>query len=127
MDYNVNFNGEEVDKLTNNVERISQIEGATDEYLAMQMAFWTTDPRISDDIEANPGYEEGYWAQFQKELIEKWGRVEPEKRCRKDSLIQIFNDTQDEGGISTLSEYKNLIGKYETITTYLLRDKYIPQ
>ncbi|MBW0567841.1 hypothetical protein O181_107556 [Austropuccinia psidii MF-1] len=126
-DYNLNFNGEEVEKFIKKVERIAQIEGATDEDLAMQMAFWTTDPRISDAIEAMPGYEEGNWTQLKKDLITKWGRVEPERRYRKDSLIQLFNDTQDEGGISTLSEYKTFIGEYETIITYLLRYKYIPQ
>ncbi|MBW0585610.1 hypothetical protein O181_125325, partial [Austropuccinia psidii MF-1] len=98
-DYNLNFNGEEVEKFIKKVERIAQIEGATDEDLAMQMAFWTTDPRISDSIEAMPGYEEGNWTQLKKDLITKWRRVEPERRYRKYSLIQLFNDTQDEGGI----------------------------
>ncbi|MBW0576651.1 hypothetical protein O181_116366 [Austropuccinia psidii MF-1] len=93
----------------------------------MQMAFWTTDSKISDAIEAMPGYEEGNWSQLKKDLITKWGRVEPERRYRKDSLINLFNDTQDAGGISTLSQYKRFIGEYETIITYLLRYKYIPQ
>ncbi|MBW0570605.1 hypothetical protein O181_110320 [Austropuccinia psidii MF-1] len=110
-DYNLNFNGEEVKKCIKKAERIAQIEGATDEDLAMQMAFWTTDPRISGSIKAMPRYEE----------------VEPKRRYRKDSLIQLFSDTQDEGGIRTLSEYKKFIGEYETIITYLLRYKYIPQ
>ncbi|MBW0586417.1 hypothetical protein O181_126132 [Austropuccinia psidii MF-1] len=93
----------------------------------MQMEFWTTDPRISDGIEAMPGYEEGNWTQLKKDLIAKWGRVEPEIRYRKDSLIQLFNDKQDEGGISTLSEYKKLIGEYKIIINYLLKNKHIPQ
>ncbi|MBW0571985.1 hypothetical protein O181_111700 [Austropuccinia psidii MF-1] len=120
-DYNLNFNGEEVEKFIKKVERISQIEGATDEDLSMQMEFWTTDPRVSDAIEAMPGHEEGNWTQLKKYLIAKWGRVEPERRYIKNSLIQLFNDTQDEGGISTLSEYKIFIGEYEAIITYLLR------
>ncbi|MBW0526953.1 hypothetical protein O181_066668 [Austropuccinia psidii MF-1] len=91
------------------------------------MAFWKTDSRISDAIEAMPGYEEGNWSQLKKDLITKWGRVEPERRYRKDSLINLFNDTQDAGGISTVSQYERLIGEYETIITYILRYKYIPQ
>ncbi|MBW0519804.1 hypothetical protein O181_059519 [Austropuccinia psidii MF-1] len=101
--YNLNFNGEEVEKFIKKVERIAQIAGGTDEDLEMKMAFWTTDPRISDAIEAMPGYEEGKWTQLKKDLIAEWGSVETAKRYRKDSLIQLFNDTQDEGGISTLS------------------------
>ncbi|MBW0555716.1 hypothetical protein O181_095431 [Austropuccinia psidii MF-1] len=93
----------------------------------MQMAFWTTDSKISDAIEAMPGYEEGNWMQLKKDLITKWGRAQPERRYRKDSLVQLFNDTQDEGGISNLSQYKRFMGEYETIITYLLRYKYIPQ
>ncbi|MBW0577412.1 hypothetical protein O181_117127, partial [Austropuccinia psidii MF-1] len=126
-DYNLNFNGEEVEKFIRKVEKIAQIEGAREEDLAMQMAFWTTDSKNSDAIEAMPGYEEGNWSQLKKDLITKWGRVEPERKYRKDSLINLFNDTQDAGGISTLSQYKRFIGEYETIITYLLRYKYIPQ
>ncbi|MBW0468349.1 hypothetical protein O181_008064 [Austropuccinia psidii MF-1] len=126
-DYNINSNGEEVHKCIEKVERIAQIEGETDEDFAMQMAFLATDPRISDAIEAMPVYEEGDWTQLKKDLVTKLGRVEPERRYRKYSLIQFLNDTQDEGGIGTLSEYKTYIGEYETISTYLLRYKYIPQ
>ncbi|MBW0498963.1 hypothetical protein O181_038678 [Austropuccinia psidii MF-1] len=90
------------------------------------MAFWTTDSQISDAIEARPGYE-GKWTQLKKDLITKWGRVEPDRRYRKDSLLKLFNDTQDNGGISTLSQYKIFIGEYEAIITYLPRYKYIPQ
>ncbi|MBW0590578.1 hypothetical protein O181_130293 [Austropuccinia psidii MF-1] len=73
--YNLNFNGEEVEKFIKKIERIAHIEGATEEDLAMKMAFWTTDSKISDTIEAMPGYEEGNWTQLKKDLIAKWGRV----------------------------------------------------
>ncbi|MBW0573611.1 hypothetical protein O181_113326 [Austropuccinia psidii MF-1] len=124
---NLNFNGEEVEKFIKKIERIAQIEGATEEDLAMQMAFWTTDSKISDTIEAMPGYKEGNWTQIKKDLITKWGRVESERRYRKDCLLQLFNDTQDEGGISNISQYKRFLGEYGTIITYLIRYKYIPQ
>ncbi|MBW0523144.1 hypothetical protein O181_062859, partial [Austropuccinia psidii MF-1] len=51
-DYNLDFNGEEVEKYISKVERISQIEGAREEDLAMQMAFWKTDSKIIDAIKA---------------------------------------------------------------------------
>ncbi|MBW0496012.1 hypothetical protein O181_035727 [Austropuccinia psidii MF-1] len=124
-DYNLNFNEEEVEKFISKVERIVQIEGAREEDLANQMAFWTTDSKISHAVEAMPGYEEGNWDQLKKDLITKWGRVEPEIRYRKDLLIDLFNDTQDARGISTLSPYKRFIAEYETIITYLLRHRYI--
>ncbi|MBW0564988.1 hypothetical protein O181_104703 [Austropuccinia psidii MF-1] len=104
-----------------NIERIAQIEGATEEYLAMQMAFWTADSKISNAIEAMPGYEGENLTQLKKDHINKWRRVEPERRYIKGSLLKLFNDTQDNGGISTLSHYKTFIGEYETIITYLLR------
>ncbi|MBW0522705.1 hypothetical protein O181_062420 [Austropuccinia psidii MF-1] len=63
-DYNLNFDGQEVEKFIRKVEIIAQIEGATDEELAMGMAFWTKEPRISDAIEAMPGCEEGNWTQI---------------------------------------------------------------
>ncbi|MBW0464568.1 hypothetical protein O181_004283 [Austropuccinia psidii MF-1] len=56
-DYNPNFDGEGVEKFIKNLERIAQIKGSTDEDLEMQMAFLTTDQKLSDTIEAMPGYE----------------------------------------------------------------------
>ncbi|MBW0579533.1 hypothetical protein O181_119248 [Austropuccinia psidii MF-1] len=125
--YNLNFNLEEVKKFIRKVERIAQIEGPREEDLEMEMSFWTTDSKISDDIRAIPGYDEGSWNQIKKDLITKWGRVDPERRYKKESLITVLNDTQDAGGISTLSQYKGLIGEYGTVITYLLRYKYIPK
>ncbi|MBW0564082.1 hypothetical protein O181_103797 [Austropuccinia psidii MF-1] len=86
-EYEPNFNEEEVENFVKKVERISQIEGAKAECLTMLMAFWTTDPRISDAIEAMPGYEEGNCTPLKKDLIITWGIFEPERGYRKDSLI----------------------------------------
>ncbi|MBW0558383.1 hypothetical protein O181_098098 [Austropuccinia psidii MF-1] len=126
-DYNLNFDGEAVEKFIKKVERIAQMEGATDEDLAMQIAFWTTNQKVSHAIEAMPGYEEGSSTQLKKDLITKWGRVEPERRYIKDSLTKLFSETQEDGGIGSLSQYKKFMGEYETIVTYLLRYRYIPQ
>ncbi|MBW0485224.1 hypothetical protein O181_024939 [Austropuccinia psidii MF-1] len=126
-DHNLNFNGDKVEKFIIKEERIAQIEGAREEYLAMKIVFWTTDSKIIDSIKEITGYEEGNWNQLTKALITKWGRVETEIRYRKDSLVNLFNDTQEEGGISTLSQYKRFTGEYETILNYLLRYKSIPQ
>ncbi|MBW0517871.1 hypothetical protein O181_057586 [Austropuccinia psidii MF-1] len=98
-----------LEKVMKKVERIAQIEGETDEDLEIKIAFWTKNPRISNDIVAIPGYEEGNWTQLNKSIAAKWGRVEAEIRYREDCLIQLFNDTQEGGGISTLSEYKKFI------------------
>ncbi|MBW0520561.1 hypothetical protein O181_060276 [Austropuccinia psidii MF-1] len=93
-DYNLNFDWEEVETFIRKVEIIAQIEGATDEDLAMQISFWTIDQKVSYAIGAMPGYEEENGTQLKKYLITKWGRVEPQRRYRKDSLINLFNDTQ---------------------------------
>ncbi|MBW0507147.1 hypothetical protein O181_046862 [Austropuccinia psidii MF-1] len=58
-DYNINFNGEELEEIIKKVQIIPQIEGAKDEDLAIQMEFRTTDPKVSDATERIPGYEEG--------------------------------------------------------------------
>ncbi|MBW0522256.1 hypothetical protein O181_061971 [Austropuccinia psidii MF-1] len=69
--HNLKFNGEEVEKCIKKIERIARIEGETEEDLKMQMAFQTKDSKISDAIEAMPGYEEGNWKQLKKDLITK--------------------------------------------------------
>ncbi|MBW0557295.1 hypothetical protein O181_097010 [Austropuccinia psidii MF-1] len=122
-DYNLNFDGEEVEKFIKKVERIAQTEGETDEDLAMKMSFWS----VSDAIESIPGYEEGNWTQLKKDLITEWGRVEPARRYIKDSLMNLFPETQEDRGIVSLSQYKKFVGEYQTIVTCLLRYRYIPQ
>ncbi|MBW0537030.1 hypothetical protein O181_076745 [Austropuccinia psidii MF-1] len=126
-DYNPNFDVEEVEKCFRKVEIIAKIKGETDEEQAMKMTFWTTEPRMSDAIGAMPVYEEGNWTQLKRDHITKWGRVEPERRYRKGSLIKLFKYTQEDGGIGNISKYKKFIGDYETIVTYLLRYRYILQ
>ncbi|MBW0488739.1 hypothetical protein O181_028454 [Austropuccinia psidii MF-1] len=69
--YNISFNGEGSEKSINEIIRIAQIEGATEADLAIQVAFWTTDSKISDAIEAMPGFEQGNWTHLKKDLIEK--------------------------------------------------------
>ncbi|MBW0503180.1 hypothetical protein O181_042895 [Austropuccinia psidii MF-1] len=126
-DYNLNSDGEEVEKFIKKVERIAQIEGETDEDLEMQMAFWTTDQNVSDAIESVPGYEEGNWTQLKKDLITKWGRVEPARRYIKHSLMNLFPETQEDRRVVSLSQYKKFVGEYQNIVIYLLRYRYIPQ
>ncbi|MBW0466194.1 hypothetical protein O181_005909 [Austropuccinia psidii MF-1] len=93
----------------------------------MRMAFWTAYSKISDAVEEIPGYEEGNWHQLKEDPITEWGNVEPERRYRKDSLINSVSNTQDAGGISTLFQYKRLIGEYEALITYLLIYEHIPK
>ncbi|MBW0512418.1 hypothetical protein O181_052133 [Austropuccinia psidii MF-1] len=88
--YSLNFNGEEVEIFIRKVERRAQIKAAREEDLAMEMEFWATDSRISDSIKAMPGYEQGPWSQLKQHLITKWGKVDPERRYEKDSLIKLF-------------------------------------
>ncbi|MBW0569721.1 hypothetical protein O181_109436 [Austropuccinia psidii MF-1] len=58
-------------------------------------------------------------------MISKWGKVEPERRHRKDSLTRLFNQTQQEGGVKSLSQYRKFIGEYDIISKYLLKYGYI--
>ncbi|MBW0564841.1 hypothetical protein O181_104556 [Austropuccinia psidii MF-1] len=74
-DYNLNFDREEVEQFIDKVERISQIEGATDKDLAIKMAFWTTGSRISDETKSMPDYEKENLTQLREEFIEKWGSI----------------------------------------------------
>ncbi|MBW0522462.1 hypothetical protein O181_062177 [Austropuccinia psidii MF-1] len=81
----------------------------------MQIAFWSEDQDIRYEIEGTPGYEKEDQHQFKKEMISKWGKVEPERRHRKDSLTRLFNQAQQEGGVKGLSQYGKFIGEYDII------------
>ncbi|MBW0580040.1 hypothetical protein O181_119755 [Austropuccinia psidii MF-1] len=124
-DYNLNFDGSDVEDFIKRAERIASIEGANESNLAMQIAFWSEDKDIRYEIEGMPGYEMEDWDQLKKEMISKWGKVEPERRHRKDSLTRLFNQTQQEGGVKSLSQYRKFIGEYDIISKYLLKYGYI--
>ncbi|MBW0560788.1 hypothetical protein O181_100503 [Austropuccinia psidii MF-1] len=75
-DYNLNFDGSDVEDFFKRAERIVSIEGANERDLAMQIAFWSEDK--------DKRYEMEDWDQLKKEMINKWGKVEQERRHRKD-------------------------------------------
>ncbi|MBW0460669.1 hypothetical protein O181_000384 [Austropuccinia psidii MF-1] len=58
-------------------------------------------------------------------MISKWGKVESERRHRKYSLTRLFNQTQQEGGVKSLYQYRKCIGEYDIISKYPLKYWYI--
>ncbi|MBW0541700.1 hypothetical protein O181_081415 [Austropuccinia psidii MF-1] len=91
----------------------------------MQIAFWSEVKDIRYEIEGMPGYKMEDWDQLKKEIISKWEKVEAERRHRKESLKRIYNQTQQEGGVKSLLQYRKFLGEYETISKYLLKYGYI--
>ncbi|MBW0544152.1 hypothetical protein O181_083867 [Austropuccinia psidii MF-1] len=87
----------------------------------MQIAFWSEDKDIRYEIKGMTVYEMEDWDQLKKEMISKWGKAEPERRYRKDSLTRLFTKTQQEGGVKSLSQYRKLIGEYDIISKYLVK------
>ncbi|MBW0527739.1 hypothetical protein O181_067454 [Austropuccinia psidii MF-1] len=81
--------------------------------------------QVKEKIEATQGYEEKNWKKLKEELTTEWGRVEPDRRYRPESLEKLFNNTKRAGGIRNLAEYKRFIGEYEKITNYLFKYGYI--
>ncbi|MBW0489395.1 hypothetical protein O181_029110 [Austropuccinia psidii MF-1] len=55
----------------------------------------------------------------------RWGTVSPERRYRLSSITDLFRKPQQEGGIRNITQYRNFIGEYEAIITYLKRYQYI--
>ncbi|MBW0490505.1 hypothetical protein O181_030220 [Austropuccinia psidii MF-1] len=56
-DYNLNFDGSDLEDFIKRAERIASIEGANERDFAMQIAFWSEDKDIRYEIEGIPGYE----------------------------------------------------------------------
>ncbi|MBW0580343.1 hypothetical protein O181_120058 [Austropuccinia psidii MF-1] len=113
--YKLNFDGSDVEDFIKRPERIASIERANERDLDMQIAFWSEDQDIRYEIEGIPGYEKEDWDQLKKEIISKWGKVEPERRHRKDSLTRLFSQARQEGGVKRLSQYRKCIGEYDII------------
>ncbi|MBW0587726.1 hypothetical protein O181_127441 [Austropuccinia psidii MF-1] len=90
----------------------------------MQISLWSEDKDIRYEIKGMPGYEMEDWNQLKKEMISKWGKVEPERIHRKDSLTTLFNQAQQEGAVKCLSQNRTFIGEYDIISKYLLKYGY---
>ncbi|MBW0568747.1 hypothetical protein O181_108462 [Austropuccinia psidii MF-1] len=78
-----------------------------------------------EKIKEMQGYEESNWTKLKEELTTEWGRGEPERRYRPESLEKLFAETKRAGGTRNLAEYKGFIGKYENITNCLYKYGYI--
>ncbi|MBW0576605.1 hypothetical protein O181_116320 [Austropuccinia psidii MF-1] len=123
-DYNLWFDGNDVERFIKKVENIAEIEGASGRDIARQIAFWTKDEEISYHIEGMPGYETTDWDQLKVDMKRRWGKVSPERRYRLYSITELFTKNQ-QGGIKNMTQYRKFIGEYEAIITYLKRYQYI--
>ncbi|MBW0481140.1 hypothetical protein O181_020855 [Austropuccinia psidii MF-1] len=72
-----------------------------------------------------PGYDTAYCNQLKVDIKRRWGTVSPEIRYRVSSITESFTKSQQEGGIRNMAQYRNFIGEYEEIITYLKRYQYI--
>ncbi|MBW0578892.1 hypothetical protein O181_118607 [Austropuccinia psidii MF-1] len=118
-DYNLWFDGKDVERFINKVENIGKIEGASGRDIARQIGFWKKDEKISYHIEGMPGYETADWDQLKVDMKRSWGTVSPEGRYILSSITDLFTKTQQEGGIRNMTQYRKFIGEYEAIITYL--------
>ncbi|MBW0503625.1 hypothetical protein O181_043340 [Austropuccinia psidii MF-1] len=124
-DYNLWFDGKEVERFLKRVENIAEIEGESGRDIARQISFWTQYQDISYHIEGIPGYETGDWEQLILDMKRIWGTVSPERRYKLSSITQLFTKIQQEGGIRNMTQYKKFIGEYEFIVNHLNRYQYI--
>ncbi|MBW0581621.1 hypothetical protein O181_121336 [Austropuccinia psidii MF-1] len=118
-DYNLLFDGKDVEIFIKKVENIAESEGESGIDIARQIAFWKKDEEISYHIEGMPGYETDDWDQLKVDMKRRWGTVSPERRYR------LFTKTQQEGGLRNMTQYRKFIGGYEAIITYLKGYQYI--
>ncbi|MBW0478947.1 hypothetical protein O181_018662 [Austropuccinia psidii MF-1] len=88
--YNLWFDGKDVERFIKKVENIGEIEGASGRDIARQIAFWTKDEEISYHIEGMPGYETADWDQLKVDMKRRWGTVSPEIRYRLSSITELF-------------------------------------
>ncbi|MBW0540760.1 hypothetical protein O181_080475 [Austropuccinia psidii MF-1] len=124
-DYNLWLDRNDVERFINKVENIAEIEGESGRDIARQIAFWTKDEEISYHIEGMPGYETADWDQLKVDIKRRLGTVSPERRYRLSSLNDLFKKPQQEGGTRNMTQYRNFIGEYEAIITYLKGYQYI--
>ncbi|MBW0508978.1 hypothetical protein O181_048693 [Austropuccinia psidii MF-1] len=124
-DYNLVFDGNEVEKFIKRVEASAETEGASGEAIAREVIFISSSEEVKEKIEAMQGYEKNNWKKLKEELITEWGRVEPDIRYSPEYVEKLFTHTKRSGRIKNLSEYKRFIGEYEKITHYLYEYGYI--
>ncbi|MBW0531241.1 hypothetical protein O181_070956 [Austropuccinia psidii MF-1] len=74
-DYNLWFDGMEVERFIKRVEDIAEIEGESGRDIARQISFWTKNQEISYHIEGIPGYGSCNWEQLKLDMKRRWGTV----------------------------------------------------
>ncbi|MBW0484062.1 hypothetical protein O181_023777 [Austropuccinia psidii MF-1] len=124
-DYNLWFDGKEVERFFKRVENIAEIEGASGRDIERQISFWTKDQDISYHIEGMPRYETGNWEKLKLEMKRIWGTVSPERRYKISPITHSFINIQQGGGIGNMTQYKKFFGEYESNINYLKSYQYI--
>ncbi|MBW0518572.1 hypothetical protein O181_058287 [Austropuccinia psidii MF-1] len=125
-DYSLWVDGKEVERFIKRVENIVENEGESGSDSAIQISFWTIDQEISYHIEGMSGYETGNWEKLKLDMKRRWATVSPERRYKLFSITQLFTNIPKKGGIGNMTQYKDLIDKYESIINYLKRYQYKP-
>ncbi|MBW0480750.1 hypothetical protein O181_020465 [Austropuccinia psidii MF-1] len=118
-DYNLWFDGKEVEIFIKRVKNLTEIEGESRRDIAIQVSFWTKDQEISHHIEGIPGDETGNWEKLKLETVSH------ERRYKLSSITQLFTKIKQEAGIRNMTQYKTFIREYESIINYLKRYQYI--
>ncbi|MBW0465080.1 hypothetical protein O181_004795 [Austropuccinia psidii MF-1] len=124
-DYNIVFDGNKVEKFIKRVEEAAEIERASGDDIARKVSLMSASEEVKEKNQAIPGYEEKNWTKLKEKLIKEWGRVDPERRYRQESLEKLFTNTKRARGIRNLAEYKRFIGEYEKIANYQYKYGYI--
>ncbi|MBW0560241.1 hypothetical protein O181_099956 [Austropuccinia psidii MF-1] len=124
-DYNLWFNGKKLERFIKRVKNIAEVEGASGRDIARQISFCTKDQEMRYYIEGMPGYETGDWEKLKLDMKRRWGTISPERIYKLSSITQLFTNIQQEGGIRNMTQYKRLIGEYESIINYLKQYQYI--
>ncbi|MBW0587883.1 hypothetical protein O181_127598 [Austropuccinia psidii MF-1] len=91
-DYNLVFDGNEVEKFIKRVETEAEIEGASGEDIARQLLFMSASEELEGKIEAMEGYEAKNLKNLKEALTTEWGRVEPDRRYRPEYWDNLFNN-----------------------------------
>ncbi|MBW0515677.1 hypothetical protein O181_055392 [Austropuccinia psidii MF-1] len=85
-DYNLWFDGKEVEIFIKRVEDMVQIEGESGRDIAIQISFWTKDQDTRYHIEGMLRYEIGDWEKLKLDIKRRWGTVSPERRYKMSSI-----------------------------------------
>ena len=119
------FNGKDVERFLRRWEIAGEIQEASDLDLVKQLPFFVGNEDIRREVEDMSGYVEQDWSSLRREMVARWGLLEPECKFTLGDLSDFCKKTWQSGGVAHREGYQRFRQTFDVMAAYLVKKKHV--